>query len=53
MTAWLCAFVELVCLAFVFWLLSLITGRPVTMSLLTFGVAFTALVRTHRLRLAA
>lgn len=53
MIAWLCAFAEMVCIGFVFWLLSLITGRPVSMELLTFGVAFTALVRTHRLRLAA
>ena len=53
MKSWLLAFVELVCLNFVFWLLSLITGRPVTIDLITFGVAFTALVRTHRLRLAA
>lgn len=53
MTAWLWAFVEAMFLILVFLLVSLITGWPFSMQSITFGVAFAALVRTHRLRLAA
>jgi len=53
MSAWLWAFIEMLALALIFWVLSLIFGQPLTAQSLTFGVAFAALVRTHRLRLAA